>query len=115
VECNWNNCAGVQSAWIYRSRDGHYVYIECHQENRPLLGPALSNAETNVSHSQKPASHATIETVSMRPRPHTQELYFGTAATTAQSFPGTSASYDDTAILCPTQAASGYNSVYGDS
>jgi hypothetical protein len=52
----------------------------------------------------------------MRPRPHTQELHFGTAATTAQSFSGMSASYDITAILCPTQAASGYNGfVHGDS
>jgi hypothetical protein len=48
----------------------------------------------------------------MRPRPHTQELHFGTAATTAQSFSGMSASYDITAILCPTQAASGYNGFY---
>jgi hypothetical protein len=115
VECNWNNCAGVQSAWISRSRDGHYVYIECHQENRPMLDSALSDAESHQSQPQKSASNATIETVSMSPRPHTQELHFETAATTAQFFSGMSASYDVTAILCPTQAASGYNSVSGDS
>lgn len=116
VECDWNNCAGVQSVWISRSKDRQYVYIECQQESRPLLDPTLSNTKSHVSQPQEPVSKATTETASMGLGPHTQELHVETAATTVQSFSGISASYDDTANLCPTQAASGYDGfIHGDS
>jgi hypothetical protein len=115
VECNWYNCSGVQSAWISRSKENSYVYIECHQESQPLLDPTLSNTKSHVSQPQEPVSNATMETVSMGNSPHTQELHVVTAANTVQSFSGMTASYDVTAILSPTQAASGYDSVYGDS